>query len=134
MKTSYGKKKSLIPFAIGIPSLIWQLLFFYLPLTFIFISSFVQLTNVGTFEGFTLHHIQQFLTPIYLKVVLASLLLALLNSSICLLVAYPLAYFLAFKAGKYKNILLFLFIVPFWTNFLLHVYAWFYVLEREGFI
>ena len=34
---------------------------------------------------------------------------------------------------RFKNLLLFLLIVPFWTNFLLHVYAWFFVLEREGF-
>ena len=66
--------------------------------------------------------------------ILSSFILALGNAILCLLIAYPLAYFLAFTGKRYKNIFLFLLIVPFWTNFLLHVYAWFFVLEREGFI
>ena len=66
--------------------------------------------------------------------ILSSILLALSNSLLCLIIAFPLAYFLAFTGKKYKNIFLFFLIVPFWTNFLLHVYAWFYVLERHGFI
>ena len=61
-------------------------------------------------------------------------MLALSNAIICLLVAYPLAYFLTFVGKRYKNVFLFLLIVPFWTNFLLHVYAWFFVLEKEGFL
>ena len=60
--------------------------------------------------------------------------MALSNAVICLAVGYPLAYFIAFAGQKFKSILLFLLIVPFWTNFLLHVYAWFFVLEKEGFL
>ena len=63
-----------------------------------------------------------------------SLILALANVILCFLIAYPLAYFLAFKGKKIKNFLLFLLLIPFWTNFLLHVYAWFYVLEKHGFL
>ncbi|NGX38077.1 MAG: Putrescine transport system permease protein PotH [Chlamydiae bacterium] len=123
-----------VPFAIGIPALIWQALFFYIPLSFIVISSFLKVSDIGRIEGLTLSHIQMFLSPTYLKVILASLLLALSNATLCFLVAYPLAYFLAFTAGKYSYLFLFLLIVPFWTNFLLHVYAWFYILEKHGFI
>ena len=56
-----------------------------------------------------------------------------MNVILCFLIAYPLAYFIAFRGKKYKNGLLFLLLIPFWTNFLLHVYAWFYVLEKHGF-
>lgn len=123
-----------MPFTLGTPAIIWQLLFFYMPLFFIIISSFIQLTDGGTFDSFTLQHLITFIKPTYLKVIAASLLLALSNALICFIIAYPLAFFLAFVGQKYRNLFLFFLIIPFWTNFLLHVYAWFYVLERHGFI
>lgn len=122
------------PFSIGIPALIWQALFFYLPLFFIVISSIVKVSETGAIMGLTLEMIFHFFTPIYLKVILSSILLALTNTALCLLIAYPVAYFMAFSGKRFKNILLFLLLIPFWTNFLLHVYAWFYVLENQGFL
>lgn len=123
---------SQLPFTIGAPAMIWQVLFFYLPLAILAISSIVQFTDLGVFEGFTFQKIAFFLRPLYLKVIFSSFLLALGNAILCLLVAYPLAYFIAFTGKKYKNFFLFLLIVPFWTNFLLHIYAWFFVLEKDG--
>lgn len=123
-----------VPFSIGAPAILWQMLFFYLPLALIAVTSFVKFTQAGTFEGLTFEKISFFLRPLYLKVILSSFVLALSNAIICLLVAYPLAYFLTFVGKRYKNVFLFLLIVPFWTNFLLHVYAWFFVLEKEGFL
>lgn len=122
------------PFAIGIPALIWQILFFYIPLFLLIFSSFLQITESGVIEGVTLGKMALFITPTYLGVIAASLLMAFSNAIICLAVGYPLAYFIAFAGKKFKSILLFLLIVPFWTNFLLHVYAWFFVLEKEGFL
>lgn len=123
-----------LPFATGAPAIIWQILFFYLPLALIVVSSFLQFSEIGEFEGVTFSHISLFLSLTYFKVIFSSLGLAVTNSLLCLLIAFPLAYFMAFGGRKYRNILLFFLIVPFWTNFLLHVYAWFYVLERHGFI
>lgn len=128
------KPSSDLPFSLGSPAMIWQVLFFYLPLAIIFISSFIYITDTGAFGGVTLQKINFFLRPVYLKVILNSLILALSNTCICLTIAYPLAYFLTFNSKKFKNFLLFLLIVPFWTNFLLHIYAWFFVLEKKGFI
>jgi spermidine/putrescine transport system permease protein len=123
-----------LPFIIGAPAMIWQVLFFYLPLAILAISSVVQFSELEVFEGFTFQKIAFFLRPLYLKVILSSFMLALGNALLCLLIAYPLAYFLAFTGKRYKNFFLFLLIVPFWTNFLLHIYAWFFVLEKEGFL
>jgi spermidine/putrescine transport system permease protein len=134
MKSPVIKKSSELPYAVGIPALIWQVLFFYIPLLLIVLASFIKLTDAGKFGGLTFEHIRIFLTPTYLKVICASLLLALSNATLCFVIAFPLAYFLAFRGQKYRNILLFFLIVPFWTNFLLHVYAWFYVLENHGFV
>jgi len=126
------EKSSELPFAIGIPALLWQVLFFYLPLLFIVGTSVILLAEDGSFAGLSFKSFGNFLTPVYARVIFFSLLLGISNTVICLVIGYPLAYFLAFTGKKFKNFLLFLLIVPFWTNFLLHVYAWFFVLEREG--
>jgi spermidine/putrescine transport system permease protein len=123
-----------IPYAIGVPAMIWQVLFFYFPLAILAFSSLLAFSESGAFEGITFSKILFFLNPLYLKVIASSFLLALSNAILCLLIAYPLAYFLAFSGRKYNNLFLFLLIVPFWTNFLLHVYAWFFVLEKQGFL
>jgi spermidine/putrescine transport system permease protein len=123
-----------LPFSIGAPAMIWQVLFFYLPLAILAISSILEFSENETFVGFTFQKISFFLRPLYLKVILFSFMLALGNAILCLLIAYPLAYFLTFTGKRYKNFFLFLLIVPFWTNFLLHIYAWFFVLEKEGFL
>ena len=123
-----------IPFAIGAPAMIWQVLFFYLPLLILGVSSILAFSESGAIEGITFSKLFFFLKPLYLKVIASSFLLALSNAVLCLLIAYPLAYFLAFAGKKYNNLFLFLLIVPFWTNFLLHVYAWFFVLEKQGFL
>lgn len=131
------KKKFLsseFAFSLGVPALIWQVLFFYIPLLFIVISSFLKVAEEGTITGLTLHQILFFFNPTYMKVIGASLLLALSNALICMLIAYPVAYFMAIGAKRFKNLLLILLIIPFWTNFLLHVYAWFFVLDRNGFL
>ncbi len=121
-----------IAFFFGVPVFIWQALFFLLPLFFIIILS-VLTVNDGhyslTFSRFT-----TFFSFVYARIILRSLSLAFFNAVLCLIISYPVAYFLAFKAKKLKNLFLFLLIVPFWTNFLLHIYAWFYVLERGGFV
>ncbi len=127
-------KKSEVPFSLGVPALIWQVLFFYFPLFLIIVSSVLQFSVEGKWEGLTLKHLLPFFSPVYLRVIGYSILLALANAILCLLIAYPMAYFLAFRGKQYKNLFLFLLIVPFWTNFLLHVYAWFFVLEREGIV
>ncbi len=127
------KKPNLhIPFFVGVPALVWQVLFFYLPLLFIVFSSIAEISDTGAFIGITLSKIWHFIDSIYLKVIGLSLLLALSTAFICLIIAYPLAYFIAFTIKRGKNFLLFLIVLPFWTNFLLHVYAWFFILEREG--
>lgn len=111
-------------FFLGIPGIIWQLLFFYLPLLFI-----LGLSISGSQYG---HYFSPFFTGSYAGIIIRSLLLALGNGIVCTLVAYPLAYFLAFRAGRLKYLFLFLVILPFWNNFLLHIAAWIFVLDQQG--
>jgi spermidine/putrescine transport system permease protein len=112
---------------------VWQVLFFYLPILALFSSSLLFTGDDGsltlTFRFFT-----QIFTSSILKVIFSTIAMALLNAIICLLLGYPLAYYIALKAKRSKNLCLFLLFVPFWTNFLLHIFAWFFVLERGGFL
>ena len=118
-----------LPFAIGIPALLWQIIFFYIPLLLILLSSLWSFT-----DGLTLKHFINVWDWIYFKIAFNSLGLAISTTVLSLLIGFPLAYFIAFRAKKFKNLFLFLLIIPFWTNFLLHIYAWFFVLEKQGFL
>lgn len=63
-----------------------------------------------------------------------SFLFALISTILALAIAYPLAYAIAFKSGKYKNLLLVLVVAPFFTSFLLRTIAWKQILGEEGFV
>ena len=127
------KTKDESPFAIGSPALIWQIIFFYLPLILMMLSSVFILSDEEGLEGITFQNFSPLFSKTHLSIIFSSITLALSTAFFSLLIAYPLAHFIAFKGGRYKTFMLFFLIVPFWTNFLLHVYAWFFVLEREGF-
>ncbi len=122
-----------LPFAFGSPAVIWQILFFYLPLLIMLFTSFFTVSETGALSVSTTHFARVFKFA-YLKVIASSLSLSFTTGILCFLIAFPLAHFITFSGGRYKTILLFLLIVPFWTNFLLHIYAWFFVLEKEGFL
>jgi spermidine/putrescine transport system permease protein len=134
-QSSFWKRvKKEFPFAIGSTPFIWQLFFFYLPLFFLITSSVIKLSQAGHFETFTLEHFRTIFTPTYFHVIKNSLSLAFFTTSICLIIGFPIAYSIVFHGGRLKSLLLFLLIIPFWTNFILHIYAWFFVLEKHGFI
>jgi spermidine/putrescine transport system permease protein len=67
-------------------------------------------------------------------VVLRSLWLAFVNTFICLIIGYPMAYYISRQSPKTKTILLLLVILPFWTNFLVRTYAWIIILREGGLI
>lgn len=124
-------KKSIaqeIPFFASLPALIWQVLFWCVPL---FIIIYLSFTKQG---ALTWQHYKALFQPIYFRIIFRSLFLALANALVCLVCAYPVAYFLGVYAKRWKQFLLFLLVLPFWTNFLVQVYSWFFLLERNGLI
>jgi spermidine/putrescine transport system permease protein len=70
--------------------------------------------------------------PLYVMVALRSLLIAGLVTAATVATAYPVAYFLAFHAGRHRSLILFLVTLPFWTSYLLRVFAWKVVLAYNG--
>jgi spermidine/putrescine transport system permease protein len=123
-----------MPFFMAMPALVWQIMLFYVPFVLV---AFMSITKPGTFSGpqsFTLEHITTFFDPMYLAIILRSWFLALASAIICVLCAYPIAYYIAFTVRRWKKQLLFLFVLPLWLSFLVQVYAWFFVLEKHGLI
>ena len=111
------------------PFILWMVLFTIAPIVLVVIYSMTDAS--GTF---TLANFAAFLDPIYINVLLRSIGMALLCTLICLLIAYPAAYFLAQKDIDKKGVLILLFIIPMWMNFLLRTYAWMSLLEKTGII
>lgn len=119
---------------LGATSLTWQVAFFYIPVTLLFLVSFIQTNPETGYFSLTLTHFNPVLNITYYKVILNSLFLSFTTASISLLIAFPLTYFIVFKTSKFKPLLLFFLLIPFWTNFLLHIYAWFFILEKHGIV
>lgn len=115
------------------PAIIWYGVFFMAPLVQMVVISFAIPGPYGGVEsGFVLDSYQELANPLYVNIFLVTLRMALIGTLACLLVGYPLAYFLATRAGRYKTLLLLLIIVPFWTSFLIRTYAWETILDPEG--
>lgn len=129
---AYAQLIKEMPFFWALPAFIWQIFFFYIPLFFLIVISFVHSTDWSSWNQITLEHYVGFMRPMFSAIMLRSLVLAVVNAVICVALAFPIAYYLSLRAIKWKNLLLFFLILPFWTNFLVQVYAWFFVLERYG--
>lgn len=115
------------------PATGWLLLFFILPLLIVLLYSFLER---GTYGGitwsFTVSNYQQLTKEIYWGILWQSLGLALVTTVACLLIGYPLAFFIATQPPRWRSALLLLIIIPFWTNFLVRTYAWIVLLRTEG--
>ncbi len=114
------------------PTTLWFIFLLILPLVVILVFSFGERAAVGGYGGgFTFEHYLNL--PARLKAFQNTMTYAPLGTLLSLLVAYPLAYFLAVKVDqRYKFILLVLVIVPFWTSLLIRTYAWIYLLGGRG--
>ncbi len=120
-------------FLVLVPSIAWLAFLFIVPLMIVFVYSFLQRGTYGNIEYiFTLNNYVHVLDPLYLKPVLRSIYVATLNTILCLLLGYPLAYFISNQPEYKKNFYLFLVMLPFWTNFLVRTYSWMIILRTEG--
>ncbi|MFQ2148896.1 spermidine/putrescine ABC transporter permease PotB [Aeromonas jandaei] len=113
----------------------WLTLFVFLPNLMIIGVSFLTHDESELIAPlFTLSNYGRLLDPLYFEVLLHSLWLALLATSICLLVGYPFAWLLAHLPARIRPLLLFLVVVPFWTNSLIRTYALKVLLGTRGLI
>jgi len=114
----------------------WLLLFFAVPLGIMLLISLAQRTPDGTLLwGVSFENYLRLLDPLYwLGPFKNSLGLAALTTLLSFVLGYPVAYSIARRSAPVKNLLLFFVILPFFTNFLVRIYAWFILLRPEGWI
>ena len=124
---------------------IWLVLFFFIPLAIIFKISIsvsewgmppyqdIFVNNDGFKINITLENYFYILSDFYyIRSFLNSIVLAFISTFFCIFIGFPLAFYIATSDIKLRNILLILVIIPFWSSFLLRVYAWKIILQNNG--
>ncbi|NIR30807.1 MAG: ABC transporter permease [Gammaproteobacteria bacterium] len=131
-KTAGSGSQNRLTAMLLLPSTLWFLLLLVMPFVVVLIFSFGERASAGGYEA-TFTFDQYLNLPARLTAFINTLTLAPLGTVLCIVIAYPLAYYLAVHAGdKVKLMLLVLVIVPFWTSFLIRTYAWIYILGGQG--
>ena len=114
------------------PYVLWSAIFIVIPLLLIVFFSFTSKVE-GRFV-FSFENFQRLFEPIYFTVFIRSIWLAVLSTVLCLILGYPIAYMISKLPIRRRNMLILLFILPMWMNFLLRTYAWMAILGRDGLI
>ena len=107
---------------------------FLIPLAIVFVYSVLSRGAYGGIvRDWTLDNYARIFDPLYAAIFVRTLLLAGAATALCLLLAFPLALFIA-RAGRRRNLYLNLVMLPFWTSFLVRTYAWMFLLRDTGLI
>lgn len=113
----------------------WLVLFVFLPNLMIIVTSFLTRDDANFVQMvFSLDNYARLLDPLYAEVLLHSLNMALIATLACLILGYPFAWFLARLPNNVRPLLLFLLIVPFWTNSLIRIYGLKIFLSTKGYL
>jgi spermidine/putrescine transport system permease protein len=116
------------------PGGFWLLLFFLIPILIMLVYSFMPRGIYGGVEpGFTLEHYARFFDPLYLDILRRTFLWSVACTVICLILGYPVAYVIV-RGGRWRNLLLFLVVLPFWTSFLVRTFAMIFLMRDTGLI
>ena len=134
-KSESDKQRSRIPYLLLAPGILWLALFFLLPIYKLFQTS-TQTPGVNIGEYIQSYRFANFIDSFSgaSTQFFRSFLYAAIATVIALLISYPLAYAIAFKSGKWKNILLVLVVAPFFVSFLLRTIAWTQILGEQGLV
>jgi spermidine/putrescine transport system permease protein len=135
------RQKGVLAFLLS-PGAFWLVFFFLIPSALIIVYSFLtRQTGGGVIQQFDLAAWQKLLTPTdvglineYFTIFFRSLWWALITTAVCLLIGYPLAFFIVLQPERHRYFYLFLILIPFWTNFLVRTYALKFLLNNNGLI
>ncbi len=141
------ESKSMQGTFLALPTTLWLFVLLIIPLFLTLIVSFGQRSpDGGVIFSFSLDNYIRLLgystdcpggqascfDPLYVNILWRSLTLAFNTTAVVILLAYPLAYFIARAHPKRRNLFLFMVLIPLWTNFVIRVYAWMMLLRKEG--
>ncbi len=132
LETQALRKRNVSSYLLTLPALLWLLVFFLIPYFIVLIYSFL---TPGTYDvkfAFTLDAYRQIANGSYLRPFFLAFRLAFFTTLICLLLGFPVAYYIARAKEKLRNTLLILIIIPFWTNLIIRIFSWRIFLASEG--
>lgn len=115
------------------PSMLWLVAFVAVPALLVCYIAFKPATsNGGIGAGWSLAAFKTLADPYFPAIIARTIVISLITTAACLLLALPVAWAVARSSTVWKNRLLLLVVVPFWTNFLIRVFAWKQILHTEG--
>lgn len=118
---------------LAVPYVVWAVLILALPMVLIVFYSFVGEGNTILDVSFTLENYKKFFTDKdFLIILWHSVKIALETTLICILIGYPIAYFISKSDEKYRNLFILLVTIPMWINMLVRTYAWIGILSEGG--
>ena len=118
---------------LAVPYIVWAVLMLALPMVLIAFYSVTDSGNGIVDVSFTLEHYKKFFTdPDFLLILWRSIKIAIKTTIVCILVGYPVAYFIASSSDKVRNILVIMITLPMWINMLVRTYAWIGILSDGG--
>ena len=116
------------------PGAFWLIAFFTVPILIMLAYSLMPRGIYGGVDrGLTLEHYARFFDPLYLEVLQRTFLWSVACTVICLVLGYPVAYVIV-RSGRWRNLLLFLVVLPFWTSFLVRTFAMIFLMRDTGLI
>ncbi len=117
------------------PASLWLLVFFVIPLILVWIYSFGERGPQGqTYLALNFENYLRAIEPIHLGIFWKSIWIGAISTAVCLVVGFPVAMGIAFAPSRWKNPLLLIVVLPFFTNLLIRTYAWIAVLRTRGFL
>jgi spermidine/putrescine transport system permease protein len=134
LRLSLKTRRSLLPYIFLGPGLLWLIVFYAIPLVN---QGGVSLMTGNPEQGYTLQwHFQTYVDAIgdYSTQFGRSVLFSGIATVLCLVIGFPLAYFIAYKAGRWKNFMLLLVVLPFFTSYVLRTVSWQLILNDNGWV
>jgi spermidine/putrescine transport system permease protein len=117
------------------PLTTFMLIFFGIPVGVFFIYSFWAVEGWSIVHEWNLYnYLRTIGTPMYRMLILRSTLIGLFTAALTVIVVYPLAYTLAFKIRRYRDLILFILMISLFSNYLVRIYAWRSVLSAHGLV
>ena len=128
-----GSRKVLSEWLVTLPSFVWLLGLFLIPTVLVFAITFKPATPYGGIgEGWTLETLRTLGNPNYPAIIWRTIWLSVLATALCILLATPMGYYMARVSPSRRRLMLLLVILPFWTSFLVRIFAWKVLLHPEG--
>lgn len=129
------RRRGLVEGGLSAPTVLWLTAFFAVPTLLIFALAFKPATLTGGLgSGWTLDNWLRLANPSYTAILWRTVWLSVLCTVVCISLGIPVAYWIARLPARIRNWMLILIILPFWTNFLIRVFAWRMLLHPDGFV